>query len=213
MSIPTTEYQTLADCAVEGGGIDRQQAIAVAHCPDDHVLTLLDAAFRVRLHFFGRRVRVHVLRNAKSGLCREDCGFCSQSTHHDSAVDQYPMQTVEQLVQGAQEAVSMGAVTYCMVTSGRGPSSKEAQTVMQAARTIKQQFPALRLCASLGLLRSGQAEALAEAGIDRYNHNLETSPRHFPEHREHPRLCRPRGHGQSLPGGGHGVLLRRESSA
>jgi biotin synthase len=75
----------------------------------------------------------------------------------------------------------MGAVTYCMVTATRGPRERDLDTVVQATREIKRRHPTLRVCTSLGLLQPGQAERLAEAGVGRYNHNLETSPRYFPE--------------------------------
>lgn len=175
------DWRALAERVLSGGAISRAEALRALQTPDDGVLELLDASFVVRAHHHGRRVRVHVLRNAKSGACPEDCSFCSQSLRHGSDVPRYAMQSVEDLVSGADEAVKMGAVTYCMVTSTRGPSSKEVRTVTEAARAIKTRHPKLRLCASLGLLEPGQASVLAEAGIDRYNHNLETSPRYFRE--------------------------------
>lgn len=149
--------------------------------PDDDLLLIMHAAFQVRRHHHGREVRVHVLRNAKSGACPEDCSFCSQSVRHGADVERYGMETVEDLVAGAQRAVRMGAVTYCMVTATRGPSGPDIDTVCTAVRQIKAEFPKLGICTSLGLLQPGQATALREAGVDRYNHNLETSPRFFSE--------------------------------
>src|SRR5690606_2313358 len=90
------------------------------------------------------------------------------------------IQTVEELVSAAREAHSMGAVTYCMVTATRGPSEKEIERVCEATRIIKSELP-VKVCTSLGLLKEGQAEALAAAGVDRYNHNLESSQEFFPE--------------------------------
>lgn len=174
------EWSELADQVLSGEDLSRQQALAVVEAPDDRLLPVLDAAFRVRLRHHGRRVRVHVLQNAKSGVCPEDCGFCSQSLHFESRVPQYGMQKVDELVEAAREAHEAGAVTYCIVTATRGPSSGEIETVCEATRRIKERWP-LEVCASLGLLKDGQARELAEAGVDRYNHNLETSRRHFPE--------------------------------
>lgn len=174
-------WSSLAERVIAGEAISRDHALAAVQTPDDKLLELLHAAFVVRERFHGRRVRVHVLRNAKSGVCPEDCTFCSQSLRHGGQAEQYGMQSAEELIQGADEAVQMGAVTYCMVTSTRGPSSKEVRIVTEAARAIKQRHPKLRLCASLGMLEHGQADTLAAAGIDRYNHNLETSPRYFRE--------------------------------
>ncbi len=173
-----TDWTAFADTVLDGTALSRDEALRVATAPDDELLAILHAAFRVRRHHHGREVRVHVLQNAKSGVCAEDCAFCSQSMHFESEVPQYGMQGVEELVEGAREAKEMGAVTFCIVTATRGPSSSEVETVCEAARRIKERW-SMDVCASLGLLKEGQAEKLAEAGVDRYNHNLETSENHF----------------------------------
>lgn len=172
----------LATRVIEGHQTTRDEAIELATAPDADLLGLMQAAYRVRARFHGNKVKVHVLQNAKSGVCPEDCKFCSQSLKYnrEEAVPQYGMQPADELLDGARRAVEMGAVTYCMVTATRGPSSREIETVTEAARRIKAEFPQLRLCASLGILKEGQAERLRESGIDRYNHNVETSPRYFP---------------------------------
>jgi len=172
-------WNNLADNILCGGRIDREQALAVVESPDEELLDILAAAFRVRRHYHGRTVRVHVLQNAKSGICPEDCAFCSQSSKFGSPVERYGMQSVEELVEGARKAYEMGAMTYCMVTSTRGPSSREIATVCEAVKIIKDRYP-LRICTSLGILAVGQAEVLATAGVDRYNHNLEASQNFFP---------------------------------
>lgn len=179
----TRRWDALADSVLAGVAATDDDLRAVLRSGDDALLGVLDAAFRVRRYHFGRTVRVHVLRNAKSGLCPEDCAFCSQSARFraDAAVPEYALQSVEQLVDGAREAIAMGASTYCMVTATRGPDAADLSTVAEAARRIKAEAPRVTLCASLGLLEPGQAEALAAAGVDRYNHNLETSERHYPQ--------------------------------
>lgn len=175
-------YEALADRVVEGHAVTRDEALSIAQAPDEDLLAVLHAAHRIRSRFHGNQVKVHVLQNAKSGVCPEDCKFCSQSLKYnrEAEVPQYGMQAVDDLVEGARKAVEMGAVTYCMVTATRGPTGREIETVSQAAQQIKEEFPELKLCASLGLLKEGQAPKLKEAGVDRYNHNLETSPSHFP---------------------------------
>lgn len=172
-------YNELADRVIQGGDVTREEAIAIATSSDDELLEVMNAAFRVRRHFHGKKVKVHVLQNAKSGVCPEDCKFCSQSLKYNTDVEQYGMQEVDDLVSGARKAVEMGAVTYCMVTATRGPSSNEIKKVTEAVKQIKTEFPELGICASLGLLKEGQAEKLAAAGVDRYNHNVETSQKHF----------------------------------
>jgi biotin synthase len=173
-----TDWTALADTVLDGTPLSRTEALRVATAPDDDLLALLHAAFRIRRHHHGHEVRVHVLQNAKSGVCAEDCAFCSQSMHFESEVSQYGMQSVDELVEGAAEAHEMGAVTFCIVTATRGPTNDEVDTVCEAARTIKERW-SMDVCASLGLLKEGQAEQLAAAGVDRYNHNLETSENHF----------------------------------
>jgi biotin synthase len=175
------DWNLLADRVLEGHRLSREEARAVLHAPDDDLLLLMHAAFRVRKHHHGREVRIHVLRNAKSGACPEDCGFCSQSVRFDTGVDRYAMQSADELVEGAHRAARMGAVMYCMVTATRGPSASELDAVCEAVRRIKAEYPTLGICTSLGLLEPGQADQLAGAGVDRYNHNLETSKRFFPE--------------------------------
>lgn len=183
LPIAPADLADLAHRIVAGHRITRDEALAVVRAPAADLLAVVHAASIVRRAFHGDLVRVHVLQNAKSGVCTEDCAFCSQSLRYNTAdqVPKYAMQQVDELVAGAERAVASGAVTYCMVTATRGPAANEIERVTAAARQIKAAHPGLRLCASLGLLQDGQAEALKAAGIDRYNHNLETSPRHFPQ--------------------------------
>ncbi len=175
-----TNWNYLADRSLSGTAPTREEALAVLASDDDELLPVLQAAFRVRQHHHGRDVRIHVLRNAKSGLCPEDCSFCSQSVKFATGVDRYQLQSVEELVAGAREAAAMGAVKYCMVTSTRGPSERDLDVICDAVRRIKAELN-IHVCTSLGLLKEGQAERLAAAGVTRFNHNLESSRAHFPE--------------------------------
>lgn len=172
------DWNNLADRVLDGGVPSFDEALSILLSSDDELLEMLHAAFRVRERTHGRDVRVHVLQNAKSGLCPEDCLFCSQALSATSGVDRYKMQTVDEIVAGARKAYDMKAVKYCIVTSTRGPSAKELDTVCEAVRKIKSEVP-IHICTSLGLLKEGQAEQLAAAGVDRFNHNLETSRNHF----------------------------------
>jgi len=172
-------YAKMAQKLLEGDELSRDEALQIVRSDDSEILEVMAAAFRVRQHFHGKGVKVHVLQNAKSGVCPEDCKFCSQSLKNNSDVEQYGMQTVQELIAGAQRAAKMGASTFCMVTSTRGPSSNEIKVVCEAVRQIKAEFPQMGICTSLGLLKPGQAEALADAGVNRYNHNVESSQRHF----------------------------------
>ena len=172
-------WARLAETVLGGRPASADEALAILRSTDDDLLPLLHAAYRLRARYHGRDVRIHVLRNAKSGLCPEDCAFCSQSVVHGTGVPRYGLQSVDELVAGARDAVRMGAVKYCMVTSTRGPSHREVDEICEAVRRIKRECN-IRVCTSLGLLKEGQAERLAGAGVDRFNHNLETSRRFFP---------------------------------
>jgi biotin synthase len=173
-------WNELADRALGGQPVSGEEALAILRSPDEELLPLLDAAFRLRRRHHGLDVRLHVLQNAKSGLCPEDCAFCSQSVVNHSAVDRYQLQSVEELVEGARAAARMGAVKYCMVTATRGPSQRELDVICRAVRQIKAELN-INICTSLGLLKDGQAEQLAAAGVTRFNHNLEASRDFFPE--------------------------------
>jgi len=171
-------FDTLATKVLEGYDITREEARGILASTEEELPTLLDAGERLRQKAHGRDVTLHVLQNAKSGSCPEDCTFCSQSTHFTTGVDRYKIQSVDELVAAAREAHSMGATRYCMVTSTRAPSGNELETVCDATQRIKAEMP-IQICASLGFLDAESATRLAAAGVDRFNHNLETSENHF----------------------------------
>ncbi len=179
-------WNELADRALNGHSVSGDEALAILNSSDDELLDVLHAAFRLRRAHHGLDVRLHVLQNAKSGLCPEDCAFCSQSVVHHAKVDRYQLRSVDELVAGAREAARMGAVKYCMVTATRGPSQRELDVICRAVRQIKAELT-INVCTSLGLLKDGQAEQLAAAGVTRFNHNLEASRDFFPE------ICRTHG--------------------
>ena len=172
------KWNELSKGVLTGRPLTRSEALAIMESSDDDLLAILDAAFAIRRHHFGRGVSIHVIRNAKSGLCSENCSFCSQSAVSESDIPQYPMQSVEQILEGAREAHKLTAVRYCIVTSGRAPSEKDLETICEAARLIKHEVP-VQICTSLGLLSDEQAKRLKRAGVDRYNHNLESSERFY----------------------------------
>ncbi|NVB79581.1 MAG: biotin synthase BioB [Kofleriaceae bacterium] len=171
-------WSALADRCLAGDLPTRDAARAVLHAPADELLGLLDAAFRVRRAYWGRRVSLHVLENAKMGACPEDCGFCSQSSKHASPSGEAPMKSVDDLVAGARRAHAARAKRYCMVTATRGPSQRDLDTICAAAEQIKSEMD-IELCASLGILTEAKAKRLVDSGVDRFNHNLETSERHY----------------------------------
>ena len=172
------KWNELSKGVLTGRPLTRSEALAIMESSDDDLLAILDAAFAIRRRYFGRGVSIHVIRNAKSGLCSENCSFCSQSAVSESDIPQYPMQSVDQILEGAREAHKLTAVRYCIVTSGRAPSERDLETICEAARLIKREV-SVQICTSLGLLSEEQAQRLKRAGVDRYNHNLESSERFY----------------------------------
>ena len=178
-AVTTLSWESLADKALAGEPLAREEALAVLRAPDEEILSLVAAAFRVRRAHFGVRVKLNMIVNAKSGICPEDCGYCSQSIVSTAQIPKYSLLQADVLVAGAHEAWARKARTYCIVASGRGPSARELREVTAAVRRIKQELP-MKICACLGLLTTEQARDLAEAGVDRYNHNLNTAAKHHP---------------------------------
>jgi len=173
-------WEREAGRSIAGETPAREAMIDILRGPDAEFLPILNAAFAVRRHFHGNRVRIHVLLNAKSGLCPEDCHFCSQSAISESDIDRYKLLSKAEMVDAARKAKDSHAWKFCIVTSTRGPSDKELATICDAVREIKRDV-GIKICTSLGHLTTPQAETLAAAGVDRFNHNLETSEERFPE--------------------------------
>lgn len=143
------------------------------------LLPILAGAHLLRRAAFGEEVEFATLINAKSGLCPEDCAYCSQSSRSRAVVPRYPLLSEEEIVRGAEQAVALGARVYCVVTSGRAPTPGELERLAEAVRRIKTRFPALKVYGSFGLLEREGARLLRESGLDGYNHNLNTSRRMY----------------------------------
>jgi len=174
------DFEKLAEKSLRGETLALEEMGAVLNAPNEELPELLAAAFKVRHHYFGKRVQIHVLQNAKSGLCPEDCHYCSQSSISNAPIDKYPLLPRERLLEGAFKAKAAGAVRYCMVNSGRGPTQREIEELAEVVCEIKSQVP-INICCSLGLMNEAKARILKEAGVERINHNLNTSRRHYPK--------------------------------
>ncbi|MEU7043323.1 biotin synthase BioB [Streptomyces varsoviensis] len=153
----------------------REEALAVLATTDDELLDVVAAAGRVRRHWFGRRVKLNYLVNLKSGLCPEDCSYCSQRLGSRADILKYTWLKPEEASRAAAAGVAGGAKRVCLVASGRGPTDRDVDRVSRTIETIKEQHADVEICACLGLLSQGQAERLRAAGADAYNHNLNTS--------------------------------------
>jgi biotin synthase len=118
------------------------------------------------------------LNNVQNGLCPEDCGYCSQSSDSDAAIRKYPIKSDAEIFAAAEHAAQSGASRYCMVLSGRGPTIERTRKLASLIRQLKDRYP-IEVCLSAGLIEDAHAEILAEAGLDRLNHNLNTSESHY----------------------------------
>jgi biotin synthase len=163
----------------EGLAADRTLLESLALLPDEEIPDLLALADAVRAKYCGNGIAVEVLYNAKKGGCSEDCHFCSQSARFASDVEPETLASVEGFVAAARDAHLRGAGEFCIVVAVRGPSTRLLERVCEAVRAIKSELP-LTVAVSLGILREEQVFALVEAGVDKVNHNLETSRRYFP---------------------------------
>ncbi|MGM0873864.1 MAG: biotin synthase BioB [Bacillota bacterium] len=167
----------LADEVIKGRRITEEEAGSILQCPDDDLLLLLNGSFKIRKHYYGKKVKLNMIMNTKSGLCPENCGYCSQSIVSKAPIEKYRMLDKETILKGAEQAHQLQVGTYCIVASGRGPSDKEIEHVASAVDEIKNKY-GLKICACLGILRPDQAKRLKDAGVDRYNHNVNTSKEH-----------------------------------
>lgn len=174
-----TDWYSLAEKAIHGGNVTLEEGLAVLEAENEEILPIMQAAFRVRHHFYGKKVKLNMIMNAKSGLCPEDCGYCSQSIVSTAPVSKYSMLDKESLLAGAREALARKAGTYCIVASGKGPTNRELDQIIEAVQEITSTMP-LKICACLGILKGDQGRRLAEAGVHRYNHNLNTSKANYP---------------------------------
>lgn len=178
VELPRGRWHALADAVLAGHRLTMEQALTVLASPDEELLDVLSAAFRVRQRYFGRKVQLYFLMNAKSGLCPEDCGYCSQSKVSEAEIPRYNLLNREKLLDGARVAAEQQAKTYCIVISARSPNEREMRAITTIVPEIKQRY-GLKICACLGLLTPEQARELKACGVDRVNHNLNTSENYY----------------------------------
>jgi len=168
------DWSQLAERVLAGHQVDHDEALAILRASDDELLDILAAAYKLRRRWFGNTVQLYFLMNAKSGLCPEDCHYCSQSKTSTAEIPRYNLLSREKLLDGARLAAERGSKTYCIVISARGPSEREIQAVEKIVPEIKARHD-LEVCACLGLLSPNQAQRLAACGVNKVNHNLNTS--------------------------------------
>jgi biotin synthase len=176
----------LADRVIAGELLDRPTALQLTQIEgQDNILLLCEAADRVRQACCGNTVDLCSIINVKSGNCSENCSFCAQSAHHpaeDSPI--YGLKSQDEILAQAKAAEAAGAKRFCLVSQGRGPKyagskSTEFEQILETVRNIISET-SIKPCCALGEVTPEQAQSLHEAGVTRYNHNLESSEQFFP---------------------------------
>jgi biotin synthase len=171
----TTAFDQLADRILSGGAATAEDAVAVLLTPDEEMMGVVAAAGRLRREHFGNTVKVNYLVNLKSGLCPENCNYCSQALGSQAPVLKYSWLSKDETLEQAGAGLRGGASRVCMVSSGRGPSDRDIDKVVEMTSALKDAHEGVEVCACLGLLKGGQAERLKAAGVDAYNHNINTA--------------------------------------
>lgn len=177
-SLEADRYAQWAQLGLADESIERSDAAAILRGDGVDLLRLLDAAGQIRRNYRGDAVTIHVLDNVRNGACPEDCGYCGQSKDSDAPLAPYKLQPVDSIVADAEAAQQRGAYRFCMALSGRGPSDRDIEHMCDAIGRIRSM--GMRTCLSAGLLDDAKAARLRDAGLDRLNHNLNTSRRHYP---------------------------------
>ncbi|MDJ0347723.1 biotin synthase BioB [Cryobacterium sp. PH29-G1] len=174
-------FARLAARLLTGDSLIREEALAILRSGDDELLDLVAAGARLRREHFGNAVKVNYLVNLKSGLCPEDCHYCSQRLGSESQILKYSWMETAEAVEQAAIGIRAGASRVCLVASGKGPSNRDVDRVAGILDQLKDEHPQVEVCACLGILKDGQAEKLKSAGADAYNHSLNTSQSRYAE--------------------------------
>ena len=153
----------------------RAEALALLDLPFNDLLFQAHTVHRA--HFDPNRVQRSTLLSIKTGGCPEDCGYCPQAARYHTGVENEPLMSLEAVKQAAKAAKANGATRFCMGAAWRGPKERDLAPVLEMVREVKSL--GLEACCTLGMLKDGQAERLREAGLDYYNHNLDTAPEHY----------------------------------
>ncbi|NJC23569.1 biotin synthase [Arthrobacter pigmenti] len=165
----------MADQQLGGGALTRAQALAILTSDDAALLDLVAAAATLRRAHFANTVKVNYLVNLKSGLCPEDCTYCSQRLGSAAQILKYTWLKPDEVAEQASCGILAGASRVCLVASGKGPTDRDVERVATMVAGLKEEHPQVEVCACLGILKDGQADRLRDAGTDAYNHNINTS--------------------------------------
>lgn len=168
-----------AACEKEAPSLSRDEAIAILDTPDEKLEALIDRASSLRYKYKGNRVSIHILTNARSGNCSQDCAYCAQSCRSTADIDKYKWVDEDKLYQDNDFVNDYHLSRHCIGLSGMKFTDKEIEELARRIRKMKEH--GTHLCCSIGFLTEHQAKMLKEAGLDRINHNLNSSRSFYPE--------------------------------
>jgi len=177
--MPPISYSILTQKSLNGEVLSTSQSKSILVDETIELLPLLQAAFEVRKKHWGKDVTIHIINNTQNGSCPEDCNYCAQASSSNADIEVYAMKPEAEILKEAEAAHQSGAHRYCMVLSGRGPRQKRVEHLAKIIKKIKQTTP-IEVCLSAGLINKENAKTLKAAGLDRLNHNLNTSERIYP---------------------------------
>ncbi|MHC4215464.1 MAG: biotin synthase BioB [Planctomycetota bacterium] len=172
------QIQTIAESCLAGEQLDRERIEMLVQYARADFFDMLYWANKIREKYFGNKVKICSIVPGRLGGCNQDCKFCAQSSRYNSGYEKPQVLSDQKIIKAAEEAVSDGAVRFGIVYSGKTISEKEFDRLEKLISSIKERFD-LKLCASLGVITAEQAGRLVRSGLSGYNHNLETSERHF----------------------------------
>lgn len=176
----STFYHKLASTSLKGELLSDACCERLLTASEVELLPLLDAAYQVRKTYFQNEVQLHILNNAQNGHCPEDCRYCAQASSATTDIETYPLKPEPEILAEAERAYQSGAYRYCIVMSGRGPTPKRVAHLAHLIQAVKARYP-IEVCLSVGLIDEVAARTLKAAGLDRLNHNLNTSESHYPK--------------------------------
>ena len=171
-------YSQLLQKALSNEPLAQDEARCILTSEKIDLLLTLNVAYTVRKKYFGKEITLHVINNVQNGQCSEDCRYCAQSLASNAHIHEYAMKTDLQIMDEAKQAYESGAHRYCLVFSGRSMNQERAEHLSRLIRKIKSAYP-IQVCVSHGFVDNGKAQVLKQAGLDRLNHNLNSSNRFY----------------------------------
>ena len=171
-------YNTYTDKALNNEAFSVSEALRILNDPEIELLPLLNSAYQVRKKYWGNKVFVHILNNTENGQCSEDCNYCPQSKKATTPIEEYPMKEDNIILAEAKQEYESGAYRYCLVFSGKATGIKKANKIANLVSKIKSSYN-IEVCVSAGLMSLEEVKILKGAGLDRLNHNLNTSVKNY----------------------------------